>query len=485
MKKFFTLLFALVAMSAFADNLEYSFQTSVPSPWVASAEPNGYETSGSSRGAQWTTNATLTLSGAKSVTSVTVIYSCNIASGNSFEVSVGGSSWGTVDLVKETLSEKTFTGDATDGDIVISLTRTSKSIYISKVIVEGVVENEGGGGDVVDVELEEDYAYGEPTTSTVSGDLCSNTAYSFIQNNVKVSATAGAQTETYFGCNAGCDITFTTTKLIKGVVINGYVKKDFAAEADNGTISYVDASEAEVEADPVVVLTDVDAKSVTISCVKQMRCYSVEFYFEANPEVTIDDATGGEDDEEGDYNYDWEPTEATTLDLTFDYLEYNDYTSELGYSCTEVYFSSDDYMLDLIVYVTGITETGIAPGTYEITNTYEDGTIQASPGGDDYYDYPSFLCTDFDAEGYYSTAYYLVSGTLTVSEDASGVKMVLDAKTYNGSTVKATYVGEVVNDIKGVKTSSDNAVRKIVKDGKILIQKGDVLYNLQGMKVQK
>ena len=485
MKRFFTLICLLCPfVFVWAGDVTFDFSKSIPSGWTASVAPFGYETA--SRGAQWTANATLTLKGAKNVTAVTVVYSCNIASGNSLKVSVGGTSWGEVDMVKETLTEKQFTGTATDGDIVISITRSSKSVYISKVIVSGEVEGGEEGGDTTPDtgDLDDSYTYDEPTVVSASAG-----SYPFVQNNIKVTCPSGAVTDEYFSCYAGNSITFTATQNIRAVVVNGLLKKGFEAEVNNGEVTYVDASEEEVEDEPVLIINDIDAPSVTINCEKQMRCYSVEFYFTSDPEVVIDDS-GVED-----LDYTYEPTAVTALNITFDELQYSDYTSYLGYPCSDLYFVSDEFEMDLLVYTSTEEGTALAPGTYVITDTYEDGTVQASPGGNEDEDYPTYIATDFvyyeeyDVWGY-NAAYYIVSGTLTVEEDPSGVKMTLTGTTYNGSTVNATYVGTPINAdvedaIAEVKTTSDNGVRKVVKDGHILIQKAGDLYNLQGMKIQK
>ena len=61
-------------------------------------------------------------------------------------------------------------------------------------------------------------------------------------------------------------------------------------------------------------------------------------------------------------------------------------------------------------------------------------------GGDDYGDTPSFFGTNFSEEGYYTTSYYVVSGTVVIAEDG----VTVDVMTYYGSKIRATYEGEVV-----------------------------------------
>lgn len=134
--------------------------------------------------------------------------------------------------------------------------------------------------------LNPDFVYPEPTLISVPSTTVQGDTYSFIDNNVLVSCTKGAVTADYFSAHAGFDMTFTATKPIKGIVVNGFVKKDFTATVDHGDISYLCPS-ADTSADPVVVIKDINSTSVTISCVKQLRCYDVEVYFDANPEATV------------------------------------------------------------------------------------------------------------------------------------------------------------------------------------------------------
>lgn len=600
-----------------AEDIVYDFLSAIPDGWTASADPNGYETTGTARGTQFITNATLTLPGVKDATKVVITCSCNnSAEGNSIAVSVGGNTWGTEGLLKVTDSELTFTGSAS-GDLVISITRSNKSVWVKKVVVtcgeagceggeggdkddddpivtppadiehitiaeflnnadpettyeltgtvknitstkygnfdlvegdaqiyiyglldkEGKAQNfaslgiaegdevtltgvyylftdkegnskpeiknakfvslkkgEGGeGGEEGDdtgdqTELDPNYNYAEPTTVVAAGELGSNKTYTFINNNIKVQTSVGAITESYFGCNAGQTITFTATKPIKALLVNGYVKQNFEAEASAGEVYYVDASESEVTADPVLAVLDIDNTTVTINCVKQLRCYNVSFYFDENPEIDL--GGGGEDD--GDYNHDYEPQVPTNLNITFAELEAGDYSEYYGFDYTDLYFSNDDFEMEVGVFAPMVDGTYIAPGTYQITDTYQPGTVQASPGGDEYYDYPTYIATDFEyIEGpteeesgwIYNTAYYLVNGTLTVTKLADGVKIVLDAVTYYGTTVHAEYVEGTDEGETGILKAAAETVsspRKLLKNGKLLIQTGEHTYDATG-----
>ena len=135
-----------------------------------------------------------------------------------------------------------------------------------------------------------------PPAQTVSG-----TSYSFEQDGITVSCTKGAiypadyewntSKVDYFGCHANETITFTAESPIKGLVINGFVKKFFSASTNNGTISYLSPEEDDQAADPVIVITDIDANSVSITCAKQLRCFNAVVYFDENPTDTIGGVT--------------------------------------------------------------------------------------------------------------------------------------------------------------------------------------------------
>lgn len=487
MKKFFTLLCCLfLSLAAMAETVTYDFLSSIPGGWTASATPNGFETTNLSRGSQFTTDATLTLAGVSNVTKVTVTCSSNVADKNTISVSVGGNTWGTETFAKETNVEKVFSGNAASGSLVITIARTEKSVYISKVVVEGKVEGGGQGTKDPELTLDETYTYDEPTRVVVDHEACSNTPYCFVNNNILVETSAGACTDTYFGCNAGNTITFTATKPIKAIEIAGYVKQYFEATASSGEIYYVDATDEAVEQDPVVVVVDVNSKSVTLNCEKQLRCYNVYVYFEETPDVDIDDDDYGDDEEE--LTYDWEPA-AQTISFSGDQISYVDYSDFYGFPYTGIFLTTDEAEAELTVFANAVAHTVLPVGVYEINDSYEDGTIEASPGGDAEYDYPSVISTNYEEldDLLYYDPFYLVSGTLTVAEDPAGVKMVLDAKSYNGSTVNATFVGKAINlygeEEEGVHTAiiAPAASGKRIEKGEVVIRVNGRSYNLHGV----
>lgn len=500
MKKIITLfsllLFSLVAL---ADQVTYDFSASIPSPWSCNVAPQGYEASGSARGTQFHVGkgspAVLTLKNAKNVTKITMVCSANLT-GNTIDATVGGKSFGSEKLDKETAVTKTFSGSATDGDIVLTINLT-KSFYVKSIIVEGSVEGggEGGGGATgpTEADLDAKYVYSEPTQVSAASltEAVSAQPYAFIQHNILVKCNNGAIALTagkeYFSCYANSQITFTASKPIKGLTINGMVKKNFDAECDNGEMAAYFGEDEDVEDDPVVAILDIDAKSVTITCSAQMRCYSVDFYFDENPDVE----TGGGGEDETELSFDWEPDTPTTLSIAYDELEFTDYTSYVGYPYTDLYFVSDEYEMEIAAFVSAVEGTVLPVGTYEFTDSYENGTLQASPGGGDMYDYPAYIATDFvyyeEYEQWsYNTSYYIVSGTMKVEKDPAGVKITIDAKTAKGSTVKATFVGQAQGElddaIEDVKGADVKANGKFMQDGRIVIRKDGKTYGVAGVK---
>ena len=159
-----------------------------------------------------------------------------------------------------------------------------------KVTGEGAEGEEEPGEIVLPEDLDLEYVYAEPEIVPAPEDTIPKGAYRFVEGNIEVKCTQGAGSPKYgyFSCYANYQLSFTATKPIKGLAINGMIKKDFSATVDHGEIEYADA-DLDVEKDPVLVVRDVNAQSVTISCAKQLRCYSVEVYFEQNPEGVPED----------------------------------------------------------------------------------------------------------------------------------------------------------------------------------------------------
>lgn len=87
-----------------------------------------------------------------------------------------------------------------------------------------------------------------------------------------------------FRIYAGKAMTLTATENISKVEIVGYAKKDLAPTVSAGTItvgaSYsAEATKATWE-DPLLVIDQINAQSLTLTCNKQMRAFSIRITFE-------------------------------------------------------------------------------------------------------------------------------------------------------------------------------------------------------------
>ena len=142
--------------------------------------------------------------------------------------------------------------------------------------------------------LDPDFVYGEPTVVNAPDTTFYKNAYSFVESNIRVTCTQGSilAGEGYFNCNLGESMTFEATKPMKGLEIKGFVRKNFSASVDNGTIAFC-SDIVDVENDPVIVITDINNTTVTIgNLAAQFRCYSVRFYFDENPTSSPCDGSG-------------------------------------------------------------------------------------------------------------------------------------------------------------------------------------------------
>ena len=182
-----------------------------------------------------------------------------------------------------------WTGNATS--VVFTLTGKGQR-RIQKIVV---------GGEAVVIEpvetvlpteedLEANYSYAEPTAVNVPDTQFFKNEYAFISNNILVYCGQGSiikatdTTAAYFNCNANYNLTFTATEPIKGIEIDGFVRKAFSATCDHGEIEYLTDVDFDMEGSPAMVIRNIDAQSVTLSCPKQLRCYGVRVYFQENPE---------------------------------------------------------------------------------------------------------------------------------------------------------------------------------------------------------
>ncbi len=320
---------------------------------------------------------------------------------------------------------------------------------------------------------------GTDWTAEVSGITLSS-------NGAIADATYNGVTNRTLRVFAGQTLTISCAQTISKIEIIGMAKKGANITANPGTVVGGDYSSAEADVynnetfdTPLFVVNDVNATSTVITPVKQIRVYGIRVT--TTGEGGEQPGEGGEEEggeEEGELDYTYEPTEVTTLNLN---LSKGDYVQQTGY--IDMFFTGEEADLELIFMVNEVVAQTIVPaGTYEINNTEAENTVLASPGGDDIYDYPSVVYTQYDEEGYYNAAYYLMSGTVTVSAEGEGVRIVVAATSYNGSTINATYSGVVEEYETAIeKVEIDNSV--YAHDGRIYAEEGARIFNLVGLDV--
>lgn len=369
----------------------------------------------------------------------------------------GGESTSTTDYKVDS-----WTGNA--NSVVFTMGETGQRVITQLVVNGEAVIPEPQNPDttvtpVIPTELDTAYVYAEPTIVAVPAKTVQGAAYQFIDNNIHVNCTKGAIYDNYFSCHAGFAMTFTATKPMKGLVINGFVKKDFEATVDHGEITYLSPAE-DTEAEPVVVITDIDAQSVTVSCVKQLRCYEVEVYFENNPEDTIEGGFSGEGE---------------VFFLTFDSAEAI-YESEITEDEGEVnytiylYNDSTDYpYLTLDLYP---GEQGDLTGVYD----FETGSLG---------EYTAYQLN----EDWLTGAVFIMEGSVAITKEEniysiSGYITCDDNNTYN-----FTFTGEMPFYIDTEYYQDDEAieqtnaaiqVKKVLRNGQLYIIRGEKTYNVLG-----
>lgn len=424
MKKFYSLLAAIcfvtyASATTFTFSSDLSLNQTVDGITLAiakgagSSAPKYYDSNGMRLYAQ----NTITISGTN-ITSVVITFAkqgskpyanLTASDGNL----VGGGESTSADDEKQDV----WTGSAST--VTFTLGATGQRL-IKQIVVNG----EGGTTPPVDDEpttptdstttptLDPSYVYGEPTTVIAPNQTVQGEAYSFVSNNIAVSASRGAIaqangeniTTTYFSAHATHTLTFTATQPIKALTINGFVKAGFTATTDKGQITYITPMD-DTEANPVLSITDINANSVTITCAKQLRCYSVDLYFVANPENT------------GSTN--------KTIDFVATEVEYEyfaSYSTETMYNYSlYLYQSTNNYpKVELDIYT---------PQEEQFAGTY---TFAAGNLGE-------YCYYDVSDEEYYA----LVQGSLTITQNGNNYNITGSLIDEKGVSYNISYSGEL------------------------------------------
>ena len=306
----------------------------------------------------------------------------------------------------------------------------------------------------------------EPIIIVAPDTTIDKTAYTLEDQGITISVSYGSAypathnynnlDTTYFACLANGNITFSAEQAIKGIAINGWVRKNFSASSDKGTLAYLSDEYDDTTGEPVMTLTDVDATSVTISCNNQLRCFSVEVYFSKNPGLPDD---GGE-------VVDTVRIVATTA-IAADYSEDPDYSYEGHYSYWLKLAPATGYpeiWLDMYASVKGDLS-----GTYSLYdfNVGDYTYVQLSADEQDYeYAYDQEFTITKNGNEYHIDGYiiadndvqyeFVYDGPVTFDKDTEGIESVEE-------NVKAT---------------------KMLRDGQLIIRKNGRTFTATGIPIQ-
>ena len=241
---------------------------------------------------------TITVSSTVSLTNIQLVFAKSCSSNSQYAGLTASTGTLTSGGVSESFSDwkvDSWTGSAT----TVSFTMGDKGQrQIQRILIDGapiVIEPEQEAPLPTAADLNTSYVYAEPTNVLPQDTTILKKEYAFIDNNILVHCsqgsivkedllTEGKEHPAYFNCNANYQITFTATQDIKGIAIDGFGRKDFNTTCDHGTIQFYTDEDYDVEAYPVLVIMNVNAKSVTLSCPKQIRCYELHVYFKGNPD---------------------------------------------------------------------------------------------------------------------------------------------------------------------------------------------------------
>ena len=200
--------------------------------------------------------------------------------------------------------------------------------------------------------------------------------------------------------------------------------------------------------------------------VTTITCKTVDGNFTAECYLVVSAANS-------EYTFSYEPTNATVINYTATELSYNEIPEN---NCVFAALADNAHTLNLM-YVGSLVNGKIPQGNYKITSTLQNGTFCYSVGGVDQYDYGSYMATDFDSEGYYTSAYYIIAGDITIESKNNYTVKVVSA---NGTDINVTYAG--TQDVEIV--PSEIKASKILRNGQIYILRGEKEYTLTGQEVK-
>ena len=186
-----------------------------------------------------------------------------------------------------------------------------------------------------------------------------------------------------------------------------------------------------------------------------------------------------------------EDSQDTPVDRTFssnDHVVITDNTSDYGPIYFEV--ASLDYMdmfnFNLLAEASD-PDIVLPVGTYEITDTYDYGTVIAGMGIDMWSSTvtPGYYAGITD-DGYVTYPFYfLVEGTVEVSKNEAG-KLHVEVNAINSYEVPVHLVYDDAGSATAVEdiTADDTNIQKVVQNGQLLIIRNGKAYNAVGVQVK-
>lgn len=311
----------------------------------------------------------------------------------------------------------------------------------------------------------------EPIVITAPDTVINKTDYSLSYEGVTVNVSYGSAypaghaynniDRTYFACLAKGSMTISANEPIQGIAINGWVKKNFAATVDKGTLRYLSDDTDDTVGEPVLTVSDIRSESVTIACDNQLRCFSIEVYFTDNP----DPLQGNED-------------VTDTVRFTAVYAQAQDWSEDELYSSEGKY----SYWLALApqeVYPTVWLDMyaavkGDLSGEYSLyeMNVGDYTYVQLGPNELDYeYAYDQAFTINKTDTGYH------IEGYIIADND------VMYEFVYDGPIELVKMDEEEGIEAVEMKNESSSGSRKIIRDGRLLIEHGGRIYNVLGQRL--
>ena len=306
----------------------------------------------------------------------------------------------------------------------------------------------------------------DPVIISSPDTVINKTAYSFTEEDVTITVSYGSAypadhdwnniDETYFAVLVGGNMTISADRAIQGIAINGWVKKNFSASCDHGTIEYLSDDAEDTTGEPVLTISDIENPSVTISCDNQLRCFSVEVYFTENPEKPQGET---------------EDTIRLTMTSAYalDYSEDTTYSSEGAYSYWLALSPDEGYpQIWLDMYA---AEKGDLSGEYSLYD-YNVGDYTYIQLGADEWEYEYAYDQEFTITK--NGANYHIEGYIIADNDMQ-YEFVFD-----GPVILQSAKEQSLDPIR------DDAARstKILRNGQLLILRGDKTYTPTGQEVK-